>query len=153
VKIALDAKTVARLIEGDPPHLRERMDEALARGDELVMSSVVLHELAYEAMAGEQAARRLAQLDAFIARVEVIPWTSEDALTAARLRADQEKQHAGKFGLGLAELLCAGQALNNDWAVVTETPPMRPALRGLVAGLGGALQGLRAIDWSAPDDD
>jgi predicted nucleic acid-binding protein len=87
VKIALDAKTVARLIEGEPPHLRERMDEALARGDELVMSSVVLHDLAYAAMASEQAARRLAQLDALLAKVEVVPWTSEDALTAARCRA------------------------------------------------------------------
>jgi predicted nucleic acid-binding protein len=153
MRIALDAKTVQRLIEGDPPHLRERMDEALARGDELVMSSVVLHEAAYAALASEQAARRLAQLDAFIAQVEVIPWTSEDALTAARLRADQDKHSAGKFGMPLSELLCAGQAVNNDWTVVVEGGPAPRSVRGLIANLGGPLQGLRTIDWSALDDD
>jgi predicted nucleic acid-binding protein len=153
VKIALDAKTVARLIEGEPPHLRERMDEALARGDELVMSSVVLHDLAYAAMASEQAARRLAQLDAFLAQVEVVPWTSEDALTAARLRADQDKSASGKFGLGFPDLMCAGQALNNDWVVIAEGRPAPPTMRGVIPTWGGPLQGLRTIDWSASDDD
>lgn len=158
MRIALDARTVARLIEGDPPHLRVRMDEALARGHELVMSSLVLHELAYAALASEHAARKLAQLDAFIAQVEVIPWTSEDALTAARLRADQDMHGAGKFGLGLAELQCAGQALNNDWAVIAAegAPHLGGApqpLRRRIASATGPFQGLRTIDWSAPDDD
>jgi predicted nucleic acid-binding protein len=158
MRIALDAKTVAQLIEGDPPHLRERMDEALARGDELVMSSLVLHELAYAALASEQAARKLAQLDAFISQVEVVPWTSEDALTAARLRADQDMHSAGMFGLGLAELQCAGQALNNDWAMIAAESAPHPRnapqpLRGRIASAAGPLQGLRTIDWSAPDDD
>jgi predicted nucleic acid-binding protein len=153
MKIALDARTVARLIDGDPPHLRERMDTALADGDQLMMSSVVLHELAYAAMASEQAARRLAQLDAFLARVEVVAWTSEDALTAARLRADQDKSASGKFGLGFPDLMCAGQAINNDWAVVTEGRSLPPAMRGLIPTLSGPFRDLRAIDWSAPDDD
>jgi predicted nucleic acid-binding protein len=152
VKIALDLKTVTGLIEGDPPHLRERMDDALAAGHELVMSSLVLHELAHGAMASDQAARRLAQLDAFIAQVEVAPWTSEDALTAARLRADDEMHALRAFQMDLPQILCAAQALNNDWTIIAETSPSLPrAVRGFVSG--GPLAGLRTIDWSAPSGD
>jgi len=147
MKIALDAKTVTRLIEGEPPRLRERMDEAQAAGDSLFMSSLVLHDLAYSAMISEQAARRLAQLDTFIARVEVVAWTSEDALTAARLRADHEKQHGRPIKLDPIELLCAAQALNNDWAVVSERPPL-PFDFAVITVLG-----LRTIDWSTPSGD
>lgn len=146
MKIALDPKTVAQLIEGDPPHLRERMDDALAAGDELYMSSLVLHDLAYAAMASDQAAQKLAQLDAFLAQVEVAAWTSEDALTAARLRADHEKHLGRLVQLGATELLCAAQALNNDWAVIAEgrRPPF---------GFISPILGLRTIDWSAPSGD
>jgi predicted nucleic acid-binding protein len=145
MKIALDAKTVARLLDGDPPHLRERMDAALEAGHSLCMSSLVLHEIAYSAMASDQAARRLAQLDTFIARVEVAAWTSEDALTAARIRADHEKEHGHRAGLDGPELLCAAQALNNDWAVISERPlPFDIKISGL---------GLRTLDWSTSTGD
>ena len=52
------------------------MDEAQAGGATFQMSSLVLHDLAYAAMTSDQAARRLAQLDAFLARVEVVAWAS-----------------------------------------------------------------------------
>jgi predicted nucleic acid-binding protein len=143
MKIALDAATVVKLIACDPPHLRDCMDEALERGDSLVMSSLVLHDLAYAALSGDQAARRLAQLDAFIARVEVVPWTSEDALTAARLRADHEK--AGRLRqTDPTEILCAAQALGHGWAVVRQDR-RRDVINRML--------GLTAIDWSAPDAD
>jgi predicted nucleic acid-binding protein len=154
VKIALDLKTVTSLIDGDPPHLRECMDDALAEGHELVMSSLVLHDLAHAALAGEHAARKLAQLDAFIAQVEVAPWTSEDALTAARLRADHEKVSGRAWQMDLPQILCAAQALNHDWIIIVQTPPMTPPLpqsmRALMSRLGGPLAALRTIDWSAP---
>jgi predicted nucleic acid-binding protein len=152
VKIALDAKTVAGLIACDPPHLRERMDDALAQGDELVMSSLVLHDVAFAAMASDQAATRLAQLDAFISQVEVVAWTSEDALTAARLRADHEKQSGHPLRLDPSQILCAAQALNNGWAVIADNPAP-PAVRTWFAGSGGPFAGLTAIDWSGPSDD
>jgi predicted nucleic acid-binding protein len=146
MKITLDAKTVTQLIDGEPPHLRDRMDEALASGDELYMSSLALHDLAYAAMASDQAARKLAQLDAFIAQVEVVAWTSEDALTAARLRADHEKHLGRLMQLGATELLCAAQALNNGWAVIGEA--RRPPF-----GFLNPMLGLRTIDWSTPSGD
>jgi predicted nucleic acid-binding protein len=153
VKIALDLKTVSRLIDGEPPHLRERMDEAQAAGADLVMSSLVLHDLAYAAMASDQAARRLAQLDTFIARVEVVAWTSEDALTAARIRADHDKQHGRPIRLGATELLCAAQALNNDWTVIVDHPSIAAAAKAWPTGLIIPGLGLRTIDWSAPSGD
>lgn len=152
MKIALDARTVTGLIAGDPPHLRERMDEALARGDELVMSSLVLHDAAFAAMASDQPAARLAQLDAFIAQVEVAPWTSEDALTAARLRADHERAPL-VFRLEPSQILCAAQALNNDWTMIAERPSPPRGLRAPIAGFGGTFGGLRTIDWSSPNAD
>jgi predicted nucleic acid-binding protein len=153
VKIALDAKTVTGLLDGNPPHLRERMDDALEAGHSLLMSSLVLHDLAYAAMASDQAARRLAQLDTFIAQVEVVAWTSEDALTAARIRADHEKTHGRPTQLGATELLCAAQALNNDWAVVSERPSIPAAARNWPTSLVIPGLGLRTIDWSAPSGD
>jgi len=144
MKIALDLKTVVGLIDGAPIHLRRHMDEALARGDALVMSSLVLHELAYQAMASDQAARRLAQLDAFIAQVDVVPWTSEDALTAARMRADHEIRMGHPPRADPSEVLSAAQALNNDWAMISEDRLRDVTIRML---------GLRSIDWSAPDAD
>jgi len=153
VKIALDANTVSRLLDGDPPHLRDRMDEALDAGHSLWMSALVLHDLAYAAMASDKAARRLAQLDRFIAQVEVAAWTSEDALTAARIRADYEKQHGHPVQLGPAELLCAAQALNNDWTVVSERPPLPVKGREWPASLIISGLNLRTIDWSAPSGD
>ncbi len=143
MKIALDAATVIKLIAYDPPHLRDCMDEALERGDSLVMSSLVLHDLAYAALSSDRAARKLAQLDAFIAQVEVVPWTSEDALTAARLRADHEK--AGRLlQADPGEIFCAAQALGRGWAVISCDRQRDVTNRML---------GLTAIDWSAPDGD
>jgi predicted nucleic acid-binding protein len=145
VKITLDAPTVTRLIDGEPAWVRQRMDEAQARGATFHMSSLVLHDLAHAALTSDQAARKLAQLDAFLARVEVVAWTSEDALTAARLRADREKQVGGKSPwIDADHILHLAQALNNDWTVViySRTP-------SIVA----PVPGLRTIDWSAPGDD
>jgi len=153
MKIALDAKTITQLLDGDPPHLRDRMDEALEAGHSLWMSALVLHDLAYAAMASEQAARRLAQLDRFIAQVEVAAWTSEDALTAARIRADHEKQHGHPIQLDASELLCAAQAVNNDWALVSWEPRPPATARRAAALFGYPVLGLRTIDWSTPSGD
>lgn len=153
MKIALNAKTVAQLLNGEPPHLRDRMDEALEAGHSLWISSLVLHDLAYAAMASDQAARRLAQLDAFIAQVEVAAWTSEDALTAARIRADHEKQHGHPSQLDATELLCGAQALNNDWALVSAEPAQPATARRAAAMFGYPVLGLRTIDWSTPSGD
>ncbi len=144
MKIALDLRTVTGLIEGDPAYLRGHMDAALEQGEDLVMSSLVLHELAYQALASEQPARRLAQLDAFIAQVEVVAWTSEDALTAARMRADHEKALGHPLRVEPSEVLCAAQALNNDWAMIAEDRLRAVTIRML---------GLRTIDWSASGGD
>ncbi|HEX4183070.1 MAG TPA: PIN domain-containing protein [Caulobacteraceae bacterium] len=146
MKITLDAQTVTGLIDGEPPYLRQRMDQAEARGATFHMSSLVLHDVALAAMTSEQAARKLAQLDAFLARVEVVAWTSEDALTAARLRADREKQVSGQslWIDDAAQILHLAQALNNDWTVVTFT-----RTQAVVAPMPGLL----TIDWSAPGDD
>jgi predicted nucleic acid-binding protein len=153
MKIALDAKTVMQLLDGDPPHLRDRMDDALASGHSLWISSLVLHDLAYAAMASDQAAQRLAQLDTFIAQVEVAAWTSEDALTAARLRADYEKQHGQPIRLDETEILCAAQALNNDWTLVSERMPLPVQGRRWPSSLIIPGLELRTIDWSTPSSD
>jgi predicted nucleic acid-binding protein len=145
VKITLDAQTVTGLIDGEPAHLRQRMDEAEARGATFHMSSLVLHDVALAAMTSEQAARKLAQLDAFLARVEVVAWTSEDALTAARLRADREKQISGQSRwIDAAQTLHLAQAMNNDWTVITLARTQT---------IAATTPGLRTIDWSAPGDD
>lgn len=138
VELSLDSNTVVDLIRGQKRFMRDRLDDARKRGATLKLSSVVLSELVFGAHLSPRPAHHMAMLDAFLAGLEVESWTPEDAVEAARLRADLEK--AG-LRIGAYDTLIAGQALNRGWTVVTanQTEFMR-------------VRGLAIIDWSDADE-
>jgi tRNA(fMet)-specific endonuclease VapC len=134
--LLLDTCTVIDVIREGRPHFRQRLREAVEAGTRIVISSPVLHELMYGAMISAKPDVELALIDGFVERTHVEPWSAEDALVAARVRADLKKLGAP---IGAMDVLIGGQALNRGWKVVTAN--VRDFLR---------VGPLTVIDWSDP---
>ena len=134
--LSLDANTAIELLRGQRPRVRLRMTDAELRGDKLVMSAIVLYELAFGAMASPRTDHHVAELERFLNEVEVEPWLPEDAVAAAKIATDLERRGQR---IGVLDTLIAGQALNRGWTVVTANT--REFAR---------VDGLAVEDWSAP---
>ena len=134
--VFLDTCTVIDILREDKPYYRERLEEAVGRGEEIVISSFVLHELVFGAMVSVRPEAELAVVDGFVERARVEPWTAEDGIAAARVRADLR---ATGSKIGAVDSLIAGQALNRGWSVVTSN--IKDFIR---------IPDLTVIDWSDP---
>ena len=134
--LSLDANTAIELLRGQRPRVRQRMTDAELRGDKLVMSAIVLYELAFGAMASLRTEHHVAELERFLNEVEVEPWSPEDAVAAAKIATNLERQGQR---IGVLDTLIAGQALNRGWTVVTANTREF-----------GRVDGLAVEDWSAP---
>ncbi len=135
--LSLDTNVVIELLRGTNPHYRVRLDEAQAAGDRAVISSIVLNELAFGALRSARPELHLQRLDTLVAAIETESWTAEDALAAARVRMELEREGRG---IGAFDTLIAGQAFNRGWTVVTAN--VSEFLR---------VKGLRLVDWSKPE--
>ncbi len=134
--ILLDTCTVVDVLRGNRPQFRARIGEALEAGTRLAISSLVLYELTYGALISAKPQVELALIDSFVAHTHIEPWSADDGLVAARIRADLKK-----IGLriGAMDILIGSQALNRGWSLVTEN--IREFVR---------IDGLNIIDWSDP---
>ena len=112
------------------------MQQAVASGAALKVSTVVAHELVLGAHKSGRAREQLELVGALLAQMELEPWCWEDALATGRLRAELET--VGR-GVGAYDTMVAGQALARDWIVVTAD----------VADFA-RFKGLQIIDWSDP---
>jgi hypothetical protein len=72
--------------------------------------------------------------------IDVEPWTGEDAMAAARLQAEWERTSvsSARSGVGLLDVLTAGQAQNRGWTLVVAQP---------VYGFGAG----EVVLWSNPE--
>jgi PIN domain nuclease of toxin-antitoxin system len=97
VTAVLDASALLALLKGEPG--AERVAEALERGAYLsaVNLAEVLSKLADWGEDPAEAQARMAQVGLLGAAVEVLPFTGEDALEVARLRA-LTRAHGLSFG-------------------------------------------------------
>jgi Uncharacterized protein conserved in bacteria len=97
VTAVLDASALLALLKGEPG--AERVAEALERGAYLsaVNLAEVLSKLADWGEDPTEAQARMAQVGLLGAAVEVLPFTGEDALEVARLRA-LTRAHGLSFG-------------------------------------------------------
>jgi len=136
MNLCLDTNVVIEIFRGRRPHFRDRLGETELAGHELKLSALVLHELVVGAKISSVPERELNLVDGFVSRATVAPWTAEDAIVAASIRADLAKSGAP---IGVVDALIAGQALNNGWAIVTAN--VREFIR---------VDGLTIIDWSDP---
>lgn len=113
----LDTNAGIALINGEPPRVRRRLDEALHHDATVFVSSIVLFELWYgiEKSARQQSNRQ--RLEVFLAGpVSTLPFEDADAAMAGRIRAQLE--HGGR-PIGAYDLLIAGQALRNELTLIT----------------------------------
>ncbi len=133
----LDTNACIALINGSPPLVRPRLEQALKDGASVAVSAVVAFELWYGAA---KSARRQAdrqRLETFFAGpLELVPFDDEDARAANGMRAALES--AGT-PIGAYDLLIAGQALRYDATLVTAK-----------AAEFARVADLRWEDWASP---
>jgi tRNA(fMet)-specific endonuclease VapC len=136
MRLCLDTNVIVEIFRGRQRQFRDRLGEIATAGHELHLSALVLHELIVGAKISSVPERELNLIDGFVSRATVWPWTAEDAVVAASIRADLAKSGTP---IGVVDALIAGQALNNGWAIVTAN--IREFIR---------VDGLTLIDWSDP---
>lgn len=134
--LSLDTNVLIEVMRGVKRHVRARLDEALAAGVEVKVSTIVAQELVLGAHLSARPEHQLEKIGATLARLDVEPWSWEDALATGRLRAELEG--VGR-GIGAYDTMIAGQALARGWKVVTAD----------VVDFS-RFDGLPIIDWSDP---
>ena len=133
----LDTNACIALINGKPASVRVRLQKVLAGGAQVLVSTVVAFELWYGVEKSAHQEANAKRLETFLAGpVSLLPFESEDAKAAGRLRAVMEA--AGK-PTGAYDLLIAGQALRHKLTLVTAN-----------AKEFGRIKGLFWEDWAKP---
>ena len=116
---------------------RVRFAAALDSGQRICVSSLVVHELMVGSLKSARPSEHMQRVDKLLTRLEVVDFSADDAISAARLRAELEG--AGR-SIGALDTLIAGQALARDWTIVTKD--LKPFQR---------VDGLTIIDWTRSD--
>lgn len=114
--ISLDACVVIDLVNGRSASLRDRYLDARGSGQAFVVSSLVYHEVAFGAVLSGRYDLEMRLIAAIIGDLPIEPFSGEDALEAARLRA--ELRRSGNPISGLDSLI-AGQARFRGWSIAT----------------------------------
>jgi tRNA(fMet)-specific endonuclease VapC len=113
----LDTSTCVDLLRPRASLVRMRADQAIASGEKLLLSSIVIYELWYGVQKSERLAENIRKLQSLLSGpVEIIPFYDDDARKAGEIRAQLER--SGK-GIGAYDTLIAGQCLNHDFTLVT----------------------------------
>jgi len=117
VNYLLDTNACIALINGTPPNVRLRLEQALKDGASVAVSAVVAFELWYGAAKSARRQANRQRLETFFAGpLELVPFDDEDARAANGMRAALE---SASTPIGAYDLLIAGQALRYDATLVT----------------------------------
>jgi tRNA(fMet)-specific endonuclease VapC len=117
VSYLLDANVVVALLRNKPAAVRESFRKAIAAGDYVALSSVVLFELWYGVAKSRQMAENTERLRILLSGdLDLLDFDDEDARVAGEVRAALER---GGNPIGAYDLLIAGQALRRGLTVVT----------------------------------
>jgi tRNA(fMet)-specific endonuclease VapC len=113
----LDTNVVIFAMNKRRPEIARRLDEELALGRPLMVSSIVLCELRYGVAKSNRRERSQVELDAFLAAGFQIPaFDAEDAAEAGEIRAFLQ---AKATPIGPYDVLIAAQARRRGAALVT----------------------------------
>ncbi len=113
----LDTNACIALINNKSPSVRSRLQKAIAADEEVMVSSVVAFELWYGVAKSARMEANSRLVETFFAGpVGMLPFDSEDAKVAGRVRAALEA--IGK-PIGAYDLLIAAQALRHQWTLIT----------------------------------
>ncbi len=118
--------------------VRQWYDDARTEGHQLVTSALAAHEFVYGALISRRPEVHFFNAERLLADLEIIAWTYEDGLAAARLRRALRRR--GNT-IGATDALIAGQAIARGWTVVSAN--LRDFER---------VEGLAVIDWTQPPE-
>jgi tRNA(fMet)-specific endonuclease VapC len=113
---SLDTSTCIDLIRSTNLKARQQFEQAITEDREIVISSIVLHELAFGVSRSKHPQRSSAALNLFLGGVSVLDFTADDAVSAGRIRANLTNV---AMSIGPFDTLIAGQALRRDLIMVT----------------------------------
>ena len=115
--ICLDTNAVIAVLNDRASPVRRKIEAAIASGEALAISSIVLLELRYGAVKSARPERNLQRIADFLAGpIEILPFEPADAEEAGDIRATLEQ--AGT-PIGPYDVLLAGQARRHDALLVT----------------------------------
>ncbi|MEA1647619.1 tRNA(fMet)-specific endonuclease VapC [Nitrospirillum sp. BR 11164] len=133
LRFMLDTNLCIRVLRDRPAGLRERFN---AEAASLCISSVTLAELLYGAEKSAKPIETRNQVEAFAARLEVLPFNERAAAHYGNIRADLEQK--GRV-IGPYDLMIAGHARSLGLVVVTGN-----------LGEFRRVDGLLSEDWLSP---
>jgi tRNA(fMet)-specific endonuclease VapC len=117
VNYLLDTNACIALINGSPPGVRPRLEQALEDGASVAVAAVVAFELWYSAAKSARRQANRQRLETFFAGpLDLVPFDDDAARTAGEIRATLE---VAGTPIGAYDLLIAGQALRYDATLVT----------------------------------
>jgi tRNA(fMet)-specific endonuclease VapC len=112
----LDTDVCSAVIRGRPEAARLRLRAAIAQGDPIFTSGIVVFELWYGASRSAQARVHEARIESLLSQLRALPFDADDAREAGVVRATLEA--AGK-PIGAYDVLIAGQARRRGLTLAT----------------------------------
>ena len=135
MSIHLDTNIAIGILNGTHPEYRTRCRERSVAGEELLVSSIVVHELWYGVEKSQRVKMNADALRRLLADLDgILPFTDDHARAAADIRATLEK--VGR-PIGPYDVLIAGHAVRE--AATLATANAREFAR---------VPGLKIEDWS-----
>lgn len=134
LRYMLDANLCIRVLRDRPPAIRERFN---LNAEGLCISSIVLAELLHGAAKSARPEHHRREVEAFAARLDVLPFDAAAADHFANIRATLERQ--GRM-IGAYDLLIAAHARALGLVIITGN-----------LDEFGRVEGLRCEDWLAGD--
>jgi len=127
IRYLLDTNIVIYTIKNRPEDVRKQFNRY---NGQMAVSSVTLGELVFGAEYSQQVERNLADISAFTARLEVLPFDIKAAYHYGQIRAELYKM--GK-PIGPYDMMIAGHARSAGLILVTNNTKEFKRVRGLMA--------------------
>ena len=112
----LDTNVLVDVLDGRRQAVRRRYQVELDTGRQVVVPSLVAHELLFGALVSARPDFHAQEVRKLLSNHEIIDWSAGDAYAGARLRA---RLRLEGNSIGPFDTLAAGQALNRGWTLVT----------------------------------
>jgi len=110
VRYLLDTNACVAVLHAQPKTVALRLQQAVSRGDGILLSPIVLHELWYGVYNSVRVAKQARHLTNFLAApMEIVIFDERDAMAAGEIRATLES--AGKR-IGAYDTFIAAQCLH-----------------------------------------